>query len=123
MTTLTSPHDLLAAIPFLIGYHPIDSLVLVSIKEDCVGMAMRIDYPIDQNEVAFDLCASHISADEAEGALSSLLINHTAEAMAMKCLPRPLPRSRELGLQSMNQFSSQTVPIDQYSVMTLRVVR
>jgi hypothetical protein len=69
MTTLTSPHDLLAAIPFLIGYHPIDSLVLVSIKEDCVGMAMRIDYPIDQSEVAFDLCASHISAEEAEGAL------------------------------------------------------
>jgi hypothetical protein len=69
MTTLTSPHDLLAAIPFLIGYHPTDSLVLVSIKEDCVGMAMRIDYPIDQSEVAFDLCASHISAEDAEGAL------------------------------------------------------
>jgi hypothetical protein len=69
MTTLTSPHDLLAAIPFLIGYHPIDSLVLVSIKDDCVGMAMRIDYPIDQSEIAFDLCASHISADEADGAL------------------------------------------------------
>jgi hypothetical protein len=69
MTTLTSPHDLLAAIPFLIGYHPIDSLVLVSIKEDCVGMAMRIDYPIDQSEAAFDLCATHISAEEAEGAL------------------------------------------------------
>ena len=69
MTTLTSPHDLLAAIPFLIGYHPSDSLVLVSIKEDCVGMAMRIDYPIDQSEAAFDLCASHISADEADGAL------------------------------------------------------
>jgi len=43
MTTLTSPHDLLAAIPFLIGYHPIDSLVLVSIKDDNVGMAMRVD--------------------------------------------------------------------------------
>jgi hypothetical protein len=69
MTTLTSPHDLLAAIPFLIGYHPIDSLVLVSIKEDCVGMAMRIDFPIDQNDAHFDLCASHISADDADGAL------------------------------------------------------
>jgi hypothetical protein len=69
MTTLTSPHDLLAAIPFLIGYHPIDSLVLVSIKEDSVGMAMRIDYPIDESEVAFDLCARHISAEDAEGAL------------------------------------------------------
>ena len=69
MTTLTSPHDLLAAIPFLIGYHPIDSLVLVSIKDDCVGMAMRIDFPIEQSDDHFDLCASHITADEADGAL------------------------------------------------------
>ena len=69
MTTLTSPHDLLAAIPFLIGYHPVDSLVLVSIKEESVGMAMRLDYPIDQSDDHFDLCARHISADEADGAL------------------------------------------------------
>lgn len=69
MTTLTSPHDLLAAIPFLIGYHPTDSLVLVSIKDDSVGMAMRIDFPIAESDTHFDLCASHISADEADGAL------------------------------------------------------
>jgi hypothetical protein len=69
MTTLTSPHDLLAAIPFLIGYHPVDSLVLVSIKEESVGMAMRLDYPVEQSDDHFDLCARHISADEADGAL------------------------------------------------------
>ena len=69
MTTLTSPHDLLAAIPFLIGYHPIDSLVLVSIKEDCVGMAMRIDYPVDIPEGAYDLSAAHLQRDGATGAL------------------------------------------------------
>jgi hypothetical protein len=69
MTTLTSPHDLLAAIPFLIGYHPTDSLVLVSIKDDAVGMAMRVDYPTDAQDEIFDLYARHISADEAEGAL------------------------------------------------------
>ena len=69
MTTLTSPHDLLAAIPFLIGYHPVDSLVLVSIKDESVGMAMRLDYPVDQSDDHFDLCVRHISADEADGAL------------------------------------------------------
>lgn len=69
MTTLTTPHDLLAAIPFLIGYHPTDSLVLVSIKEDCVGMAMRMDFPIAESDSHFDICASHISADDADGAL------------------------------------------------------
>jgi hypothetical protein len=45
MTTLTSPHDLLAAVPFLIGYHPTDSIVLISLLDESIGMAMRIDFP------------------------------------------------------------------------------
>jgi hypothetical protein len=69
MTTLTSPHDLLAAIPFLIGYHPEDSLVVVSIKDNAVGMAMRIDYPVDIPEGAYDLLASHLQRDSSTGAL------------------------------------------------------
>ena len=72
MTTLTSPHDLLAAIPFLIGYHPTDSLVIVSLKEDCVGMAMRVDYPsVDAtNSVeAFDALIYHLVREGAQGAL------------------------------------------------------
>lgn len=72
MTTLTSPHDLLAAIPFLIGYHPTDSLVIVSLKEDCVGMAMRIDYPnieAEDTAQAFDALVYHLVREGAEGAL------------------------------------------------------
>jgi len=69
MTTLTSPHDLIAAIPFLIGYHPVDSLVVVSIKENCVGMAMRVDYPENENTDAFDLLAHHLKLDGADAAL------------------------------------------------------
>jgi hypothetical protein len=69
MTTLTTPHDLLAAIPFLIGYHPIDSLVLVSIKDDSVGMAMRIDYPAREEDHFFDAMVAHCSAEGADGAL------------------------------------------------------
>ena len=73
MTTLTSPHDLLAAIPFLIGYHPTDSLVLVSIKDDGVGMAMRVDYPVLQDEAFYDAFAAHCATDGAEGALIVVL--------------------------------------------------
>ena len=69
MTTLTSPHDLLAAIPFLIGYHPSDSLVLVAIKGDQVSMAMRVDYPSNENTDAYDLLAHHIKLDGADAAL------------------------------------------------------
>jgi hypothetical protein len=69
MTTLTSPHDLLAAIPFLIGYHPSDSLVLVAIKEGAVSMAMRVDYPNNENTDAYDLLAHHLKLDGADAAL------------------------------------------------------
>ncbi len=44
MTTLTSPHDLLAAVPFLVGYHPTNSLVVIALNGETIGMAMRIDY-------------------------------------------------------------------------------
>ena len=47
MTTLTTPHDLLAAVPFLVGYQPDNSLVLIGLKDDLVGMAMRVDFPTD----------------------------------------------------------------------------
>lgn len=69
MTTLTSPHDLIAAIPFLIGYHPVDSLVVVSIKDNCVGMAMRVDYPTNLPASAYDLLASHLQREGSTGAL------------------------------------------------------
>lgn len=68
MSTLTSPHDLLAAIPFLIGYHPQNSLVLVSLKGDSVGMAMRVDLPTDVSIESYDLLASHFTREESEGA-------------------------------------------------------
>ena len=69
MTTLTSPHDLIAAIPFLIGYHPVDSIVVVSIKDNCIGMAMRVDYPTDLPASAYDLLASHLQREGSTGAL------------------------------------------------------
>lgn len=71
MTTLTSPHDLLAAVPFLIGYHPTNSLVIVSLKDDAIGMAMRVDYPSlePNNEAPYDSLVFHLLREGAEGAL------------------------------------------------------
>jgi hypothetical protein len=69
MSTLTSPHDLLAAIPFLIGYHPRNSLVLVSLVDDAVGMALRVDLPTDAALESYDLLASHLAREEADAAL------------------------------------------------------
>lgn len=47
MTTVTSPSDLLAAVPFLIGYQPSDAIVLLALKDDSISMAIRIDFPED----------------------------------------------------------------------------
>jgi len=69
MTTVKTPHDLLAAVPFLIGYHPTDSLVLISVKSDSLEMAMRIDFPINPPEGSYQLLASHLKRDNSEGAL------------------------------------------------------
>jgi len=71
MTTLTSPHDLLAAVPFLIGYHPTNSLVIVSLKDDAIGMAMRVDYPAREShdQDSYDSLTIHLLREGAEGAL------------------------------------------------------
>jgi uncharacterized protein DUF4192 len=42
---LSSPTDLLAAIPYLLGFHPTDSLVLVGIRHRQVVVTFRVDLP------------------------------------------------------------------------------
>ena len=70
MTTLTTPRDLLSAIPFLIGFNPQDSIVLLTLKNDAIAMAIRIDFP---NEISADelkLLISHLSRDNAESVIA-----------------------------------------------------
>jgi hypothetical protein len=69
MPTLTSAHDLITAVPFLIGFHPTDSIVLISVKNGAIGVAMRIDLPTTINSDEIDLLAHHFIRDEAEAAL------------------------------------------------------
>lgn len=53
MTTLTSPQDLLTAVPFMIGFTPDDSLVVMGLRGESVEVAMRIDFPesIDPDQI------------------------------------------------------------------------
>ena len=69
MTTLTSPHDLLAAVPFLVGYHPDDSLVVIALREEEIGMAMRIDFPREADPDQIDTLASYLVREKADSAL------------------------------------------------------
>lgn len=69
MPTLTSAHDLITAVPFLIGFHPTDSIVLVSIKDGVIGLSMRIDLPPQLESGAIDLLAHHFIREGADTAL------------------------------------------------------
>lgn len=69
MPTLTSAHDLITAVPFLIGFHPTQSIVLISIKDGAIGMAMRIDLPDQLDSDAIDLLTHHFIREKSEAAL------------------------------------------------------
>lgn len=69
-TTLTSPHDLLAAVPFMVGYHPKDSLVAMALRDDKVVMAMRVDFPEPDLILATsETIAMHLKREHASEAI------------------------------------------------------
>ncbi|HYN98030.1 MAG TPA: DUF4192 domain-containing protein, partial [Pilimelia sp.] len=43
--TVRDPADLLAAVPYVLGFHPRDSLVVVAVRERRVTFAVRADLP------------------------------------------------------------------------------
>jgi len=98
MTTLTSPHDLLAAVPFLVGYHPSDSLVLISLRQERVGLAMRVDFPLEADPDQIDSLATHLVREKSDGALivaylpdsvseSEYLLEPLQEAIELRGVP------------------------------------
>lgn len=70
MTTLTSPHDLLAAIPFLVGYTPEDSIILISLHEDSINMAIRVDFPSEISDSDVAILIRHLQRDNAQRIIS-----------------------------------------------------
>jgi hypothetical protein len=69
MPTLTSAHDLITAVPFLIGFQPTNSIVIISVKDDAIGLAMRIDIPEQLDSQAIELLVHHLVREEADAAL------------------------------------------------------
>ena len=42
---LTSPHELLAVVPYLLGFHPTRSMVLLCLSNNKLGLTQRLDLP------------------------------------------------------------------------------
>jgi hypothetical protein len=69
MSTLTSAHDLITAVPFLIGFQPSDSLVLIALHQNEIALAMRIDIPDSLSDDDVELLSEHYVRQGADGAL------------------------------------------------------
>lgn len=69
MTTVTSPIDLLNAIPFLIGYQPKDAIVLMAVTEESITMAIRIDFPSELSEDEVRALICKLEEAKADGVL------------------------------------------------------
>ena len=80
MTTLTSPHDLLTAIPFLVGFKPTDSIVLISLKEDAINLAMRIDFPEEISELEIANLSRHLMRNDADSVIVVFYLPDYADA-------------------------------------------
>jgi len=87
MTTLTSPHDLLSAVPFLVGYHPTNSLVVIALTDERIGMAMRIDFPSECDPDQIDALATHLAHERADGALIVAYLPHEIDSAEFLLTP------------------------------------
>ena len=55
---LRTPHDVIAAVPYLLGFHPSDSLVAIGSEGPQGSCALRLDLPPDEH---LDSAAEHIA--------------------------------------------------------------
>lgn len=69
------PGDVLAAVPFVLGFEPTNSLVAISLRgrRQRVGLVMRTDYPeqadLEYFEIAAENMVTHLRRDEARGVI------------------------------------------------------
>ena len=42
---LTSPHELLAVVPFMLGFHPMNSIMVLCLRDHQLGLTQRLDLP------------------------------------------------------------------------------
>jgi Domain of unknown function (DUF4192) len=50
--TLRNPSDLAAAVPYLLGFHPVDSLVVVGLRDERAAVVQRWDLGLDAGDLA-----------------------------------------------------------------------
>ena len=46
---LTSPHELLAVVPYLLGFNPTHSIMVLCLRDHRLGLTQRLDLPRSEN--------------------------------------------------------------------------
>ncbi|HEY7717350.1 MAG TPA: DUF4192 domain-containing protein [Pedococcus sp.] len=79
MTTirLRGPADLLAALPYQLGYHPDDAIVVVSLRQRAVGLVQRLDLPPEEHLA--EACDALLPALERDCPDAVLLVGYERE--------------------------------------------
>jgi hypothetical protein len=63
--TLKSPHELLAIVPFVLGFRPTNSIVVLCLTNNRLGLTQRLDLPRPEHarQVALALMPSLVAED------------------------------------------------------------
>ena len=97
---LTSPDALVSGLPYLIGFPPVESAVLLWLRERRLLLTQRIDLPTDDTEVEPWLAAvwSHVAAKEADE-LVIVLVTARADVVSLAGHVRTVADVRGLGVR------------------------
>ena len=94
-----TPADLLAVVPFVLGFHPEDSLVLLTADGDARQMHARIDLPQDEDGVV-EVTARLLAAVSRSGARGVALVAYTDDrCLALEVVSRLGDRLAEEGVR------------------------
>ncbi|MDZ5447258.1 DUF4192 domain-containing protein [Micromonospora sp. 4G57] len=97
---LRTPGDLLAAVPYLLGFHPTDSLVIVGLTGNKITVAGRADLPQRAQMTAWvdGAAAQHLSMLRGVGATAAVVAGYGPAAAVTPVIDALTPRLHAAGI-------------------------
>lgn len=97
--SISSPADLLTAVPYLLGFHPADSLVIVGLTHTLVAVAGRADLPApaDAPGWAIDIAASQIRMLRNAAATRAIAVGYGPAATVTPVMDIMIPQLAAAG--------------------------
>lgn len=95
--TVRSPADLLAAVPYLLGFHPTDSLVVVGLRQKRMVFAARGDLPDQNNSAAVVQYVASVVAHQ--GSSAAAIVGYGPAALVDPLMPATRAALADRGLE------------------------